>query len=76
MTEIAGVRINYVMEFGNFGFKDELTGAGWSDGWKKAQQKGAAEAEKIFYEWHQYDPGVVPNLLQHRRRLADRHRRV
>jgi putative membrane-bound dehydrogenase-like protein len=58
-----GVRINYVMEFGNFGYRDELTGAGWGDGWKVAQQKGAAEAEKIFYEWHQYDPGVVPNLL-------------
>ena len=58
-----GVRINYVMEFGNFGYKDELTGAGWGDGWKKAQQKGATETEKIFYEWHQYDPGVVPNLL-------------
>ena len=24
-----GVRINYVMEFGNYGFKDEITGAGW-----------------------------------------------
>ena len=58
-----GVRINYVMEFGNFGYKDEITGAGWSDGWKKAQQKGARDEEKIFYEWHQYDPGVVPNLL-------------
>lgn len=58
-----GVRINYVMEFGNFGYKDEMTGAGWSDGWKKAVQKGAREDEKVFYEWHQYDPGVMPNLL-------------
>ena len=24
-----GVRINYVMEFGNYGFTDEMTGAGW-----------------------------------------------
>ena len=24
-----GVRINYVMEFGNYGYKDEITGAGW-----------------------------------------------
>src|SRR2546430_6714149 len=31
-----GVRINYVMEHGNFGYTDEMTGAGWSDGWKKA----------------------------------------
>jgi putative membrane-bound dehydrogenase-like protein len=28
-----GVRINYVMEFGNFGYVDEATGAGWGDGW-------------------------------------------
>jgi hypothetical protein len=25
-----GVRINYVMDYGNFGFTDEITGAGWS----------------------------------------------
>ncbi|HEX8060493.1 MAG TPA: dehydrogenase, partial [Cyclobacteriaceae bacterium] len=24
-----GTRINYVMEFGNYGFKDEMTGASW-----------------------------------------------
>jgi hypothetical protein len=24
-----GVRINYVMEYGNFGYTDEMTGAGW-----------------------------------------------
>lgn len=58
-----GVRINYVMEHGNFGYVDELKGEGWGAGWKRAQEKGASESEKIFYEWHQYDPGVVPNLL-------------
>jgi putative membrane-bound dehydrogenase-like protein len=58
-----GVRINYVMEYGNFGYSDEMTGAGWPTGWKKAQTKGAPEDTKVFYEWHQYDPGVVPNLL-------------
>lgn len=58
-----GVRINYVMEFGNFGYTDEITGAGWDDAWKKALRKGAAEAEKILHEWHLTDPGVVPNLL-------------
>ncbi len=58
-----GVRINFVMEFGNYGYTDELTGAGWPDGWKKAAAKGVSETEKIFYEWHQYDPGTVPNLL-------------
>jgi len=58
-----GVRINYVMERGNFGYVDELKGEGWPSGWKRAQEKGAAPSEKIFYQWHQYDPGVVPNLL-------------
>ena len=24
-----GVRINYVMEYGNYGYTDEMTGAGW-----------------------------------------------
>ena len=59
-----GVRINFVMEFGNYGFTDEMTGAGWQTGWKKAQAKGASEDERPFYHFHQYDPGVVPNLLQ------------
>ena len=58
-----GVRINYVMEFGNYGYIDEMTGDGWSVGWNKAKAKGAAEDLKVFHEWHQYDPGVVPNLL-------------
>ena len=26
-----GVRINYVMEYGNYGYKDEITRAGWRD---------------------------------------------
>ena len=58
-----GVRINYVMEYGNYGFSDEMTGAGWSEGWQKAKGKGAPEDQKVAFEWHQYDPGVVPNLL-------------
>src|SRR5688572_7762046 len=58
-----GVRINYVMEFGNFGFVHEATGAGWTQGWQKAQARGAAEDLRPHYHWHQFDPGVVPNLL-------------
>ena len=58
-----GVRINYVMESGNFGYTDEITGAGWNTAWRKAESEGAASDEKVFYEWHQYDPGTVPNLL-------------
>lgn len=53
-----GVRINYVMEHGNFGYRDELTGAGW-----KADRTGA-HTEIPLRHWHLRDPGVVPNLLQ------------
>ena len=58
-----GVRINYVMPHGNFGYTDEVTGAGWNDAWKKAAAKGVPEKDKVIYEWHLTDPGVVPNLL-------------
>jgi len=58
-----GVRINYVMEFGNYGYADEMSGAGWSSAWASAKSKGAPEDSKISYQWHQFDPGVVPNLL-------------
>ena len=59
-----GVRINYVMEFGNFGYTDEMTGAGWNEAWKKANAKTKIpDDEKWRYHWHQDDPGVVPNLL-------------
>lgn len=58
------VRINYVMEFGNFGFHDEMTGAGWSEAWKKANATAKQpDSDKWRYHWHQDDPGVVPNLL-------------
>jgi putative membrane-bound dehydrogenase-like protein len=59
-----GVRINYVMEFGNYGYRDELTGAGWGDAWKKANTKAKLpDDQKFRYHWHLDDPGVVPNLL-------------
>lgn len=51
------VRINYVMEFGNYGYSDEMTGEGWQVpriGW---------ESEIPQRHWHQNDPGVVPNML-------------
>jgi putative membrane-bound dehydrogenase-like protein len=53
-----GVRINYVMEFGNYGYTDEITGAGW----KVARTN--MEEEIPLRHWHLNDPGVVPNLLQ------------
>jgi putative membrane-bound dehydrogenase-like protein len=52
-----GVRINYVMEHGNFGYVDELTGAGWRS------PRTNLEPEVPLQHWHQNDPGVVPNLL-------------
>lgn len=53
-----GVRINFVMEHGNYGYRDELTGAGWRD------QRIGMESEIPLQHWHLNDPGVVPNLLQ------------
>lgn len=53
-----GVRINYVMEYGNYGYKDEITGAGWQTA------RTNMEEEIPRRHWHLNDPGVVPNLLQ------------
>lgn len=53
-----GVRINFLMEYGNYGFKDILTGQSWRErrtGW---------ETEIPRRHWHLNDPGTVPNLLQ------------
>ncbi|MCB9950363.1 MAG: DUF1080 domain-containing protein [Planctomycetaceae bacterium] len=53
-----GVRINYVMEYGNYGYKDEFTGAGWKE------PRTNMETEVPHQHWHLNDPGVMPNLLQ------------
>lgn len=53
-----GVRINYVMEYGNYGYTDELTGAGWQ------ANRTNIEPEIPRRHWHLNDPGTVPNLLQ------------
>jgi putative membrane-bound dehydrogenase-like protein len=51
-----GCRMNYVMEFGNYGFLDEFTGADW-------QEHRIGMHENVSKRhWHQNDPGVVPNL--------------
>lgn len=52
-----GVRINYVLEFGNYGYRDEMTGAGWQ------QKRENMEEEIPRRHWHLNDPGVVPNLI-------------
>ena len=53
-----GVRINFVMEYGNYGYVDEMTGAGWQ------KPRTNMEKEIPLKHWHLNDPGVVPNLLQ------------
>ena len=51
------VRINWVMEYGNYGYVDERTGDGWM------VPRTNLEPEVPPRHWHQHDPGVVPNLL-------------
>lgn len=52
-----GVRINWLMEYGNYGYVDERNGQGWQ------VPRTNLEAEIPRRHWHQNDPGVVPNLL-------------
>jgi putative membrane-bound dehydrogenase-like protein len=51
------VRVNYVMEYGNFGYRDEATGASWQS------YRTGMEEEIPRRHWHQGDPGVVPNVM-------------
>jgi len=53
-----GVRINYVMDYGNYGYTDEMTGAWWES------YRTNIEDSIPYRHWHLNDPGVVPNLLQ------------
>jgi putative membrane-bound dehydrogenase-like protein len=52
-----GVRINYLLEHGNYGYRDEFTGSSWNT------NRINLEADIQRRHWHQDDPGVVPNLL-------------
>jgi putative membrane-bound dehydrogenase-like protein len=51
------VRLNYILEFGNYGYRQELTGNYW------AAPRTGQHAETPQRHWHQNDPGVVPNLV-------------
>ena len=53
-----GTRINYVMQHGNYGYTDEITGAGW-----QANRTNVEDSIPLKH-WHLNDPGEVPNLLQ------------
>ena len=53
-----GVRINYVMDYGDYGYRDQRTGATW-------QTPRIGMREDIGERhWHLNDPGVIPNVLQ------------
>lgn len=53
-----GVRINFVVEHGNYGYLDQRTGAGW-----RTERTGMHQDIPLRH-WHLRDPGVMPNLLQ------------
>ncbi len=50
-------RINFVMEFGNYGYVDQMTGEGWR------APRTNMESEIPLQHWHLNDPGVVPTML-------------
>jgi putative membrane-bound dehydrogenase-like protein len=51
-------RINYVMDYGNYGFKDEMTKADW-------RSRRINMEDSVWQQhWHLNDPGVIPNLVQ------------
>ncbi|MFC3810930.1 PVC-type heme-binding CxxCH protein [Lacihabitans lacunae] len=53
-----GNRLNYVLPHGNYGYKDEMTGADWR------VSRTNIEDSVYLRHWHQNDPGVIPNLHQ------------
>ena len=53
-----GTRINFIMEYGNYGYKDLLTHQSW-------RERRTGWSDKIpERHWHLNDPGTVPNVLQ------------
>jgi len=53
-----GNRINFIVDYGNYGYKDEMTGADW-------RVKRTNMEDSVFLQhWHLNDPGVIPNLRQ------------
>ena len=60
-----GTRINFVMEHGNYGYRDEQTGAGWRD------DRINLESEIHFDTWHLNDPAWSPTCSK---RVPARHR--
>ena len=52
------VRLNYVMQHGNFGYMDQKTGRTWRI------FRTNLEDEIPKRHWHQNDPGIVPNIAE------------
>ncbi len=50
-------RLNYILEGGNYGYRDELTGA------RNQAERTGQHREVPHRHWHRNDPGVVPNVL-------------
>ena len=51
-------RINYVMPYGNYGYRDETDGSGWRS------PRTGMHTKVPLKHWHLNDPGVMPNVLQ------------
>ena len=67
-TAIAACRINYMLEYGNYGYTDEVTGAGWQD------PRTNLETDIPLAALALERSGRGAQSAAHRRRLADRHR--
>ena len=52
-----GVRMNYILPGGNFGYRDELTRESWQ------LPRIGQHPSRGMRHWHQNDPGVVPNVI-------------
>ena len=52
------VRLNYILEGGNYGYLDELTGERWQT------PRPGAHPHRGKRHWHQNDPGSIPNVLE------------
>ena len=50
-------RLNYILEYGNYGYLDEMTREGWRT------PRTNLELTVPQQHWHQNDPGVIPNLI-------------
>ena len=53
-----GVRLNYIMEGGNYGYLDELTSERWT------KPRIGQHDQRNKRHWHQNDPGTVPNVIE------------